>query len=595
MSAIEHDPAVSASPSVPLGGTPVKIRRKPPTKRRRWVRRAILLTMLGAAAAAAAVYHQPLYTLAKTYFSPAKPQTEGVQLFTAKRGPLRVTMTEQGRLEALKNNLIMLEVNGKITWLQEAGAKVKTGDTLVKIDTKEYDDQKRRLQGDLETAQQQLVAAQQALPMAETKGKSDVAAAVTKKEQAALALKLYTTLDVPKKLAEFETQINDGRTKLQDATKKQQDDQAALDDEVMQDDDAKKAAEDALALQKQTVGSLQKVIANIEDQRKLFRAYNYPQDLKDKQQALANAELDVTRADVTAKGDVLQKQADLSKAKATIDRLQIEMKRLDEEIAKCTVCSPADGLVYYGSPDLDRYGDMSSQIHVGADWYSNYPIMTIPDLSGFQVNFSIAEVYRSRLAEGAPASVTIDAVPGLTMTGKLTTISRVSRGRISWDSTSPQVFDAKLTLDKWDGRLVPGMTVQVEMTTANLPDTLYVPVESVFNDNGATVVYVKHPAGAGDPAHPDLPEKRPVAPGISNDHFVAITLGLKEGEQVLLAQPPSSYTAADYKQRLTEVAAATRAAAAATANATKPSTAASTAPTPAAMPATAPNPATAPQ
>ncbi len=565
----EIESALAAAP-------PVNVRRRPPGRKRRWRRRVLLLVIAVTGAGVATAYRAPLGQWASSRFAPAPSAHEGVQFFTARRGPLAVTMTEQGKLQAVKNNLIMLEVNGKITWLAEAGSKVHAGDPLVKIDTKEYDDRKRSLAGDLETAKQQLVAAQQALPTAETKGQSDIAAAVTKKEQAELALKLYTTLDVPKKLAEFESQINDTRSKMQDARKKQQDYQAALDEELMQDDDQRKSAEDALTLQKQTVASLQKLVANAEDQRKLFRAYNYPQDLKDKTQALTNAGLEVTRAEVTARGEVAQKEADLAKARSTIERLNIELKRLDEQIAKCSVNSPAEGLVYYGSPDLDRYGDMSSQIHVGADWYSNYPIMNIPDLSAFQVNFSIAEIYRSRLSEGARATITVDAVPGLVMSGTLATISRVSRGRISWDSTSPQVFDAKLNVDKWDGRLVAGMTVQVTMTTAYLADTLYVPIESVFNDNGTTVVYVERSGGTGKDA--DLPEKRVVGTGLANDHFVAITSGLKEGEPILLAQPDSYFTPADFKQRAAALAAATRAAAAAaaTAAASAPATARST-------------------
>jgi hypothetical protein len=314
------------------------------------------------------------------------------------------------------------------------------------------------------------------------------------------------------------------------------------------------------------VASLQKVVKNTEEQRKLFRAYSYPQDLKSKQQALKNAELEVEKARTNAKSEMLQKQADLTKAKSAIDRITRDLKRTDESIAKCTALSPVEGLVFYGNTE-DRYNDYGDRVRVGMDWYSGSPIMTIPDLSAFQVSVEIPEVYRGRVMLGMPAQVTIEAVPGLVMEGKLKTLASVARNKITWDTSSPQVFDAMVSLDKWDARLVAGMTTRVEVTTGYLADAIFVPVEAVFNDAGKTVAYVSRVGKVekGDPNKEGLPEKRPVGVGQANDHVVAILMGLKEGEQVLLAQPHNFYTPVDFKERAEAVQAATRTAAAAAA------------------------------
>jgi multidrug resistance efflux pump len=540
----------------------VKRRRRSDGRTARLVRRGVTVLLLGAGVALAVVYREELMEKGRGYFAPRVAVTEGIQVATVKRGPLRITLAQEGKLRAVKNNLINLEVRGKITWLAEAGSKVKPGDPLAKVDTKDYDDQKQRLAADLETAKQQLVIAEQAIPITESKGKSEVSTAETKRQEAELALKLYTTLDVPKKLNDFETSVNDTRTKLQDAQKKQTEFQAALDEALLQDADAKKSAEDSLALSKQTVASLQKVVKNTEEQRKLFRAYSYPQDLKSKQQALKNAELEVEKARTNAKSEMLQKQADLTKAKSAIDRITRDLKRTDESIAKCTALSPVEGLVFYGNTE-DRYNDYGDRVRVGMDWYSGSPIMTIPDLSAFQVSVEIPEVYRGRVMLGMPAQVTIEAVPGLVMEGKLKTLASVARNKITWDTSSPQVFDAMVSLDKWDVRLVAGMTTRVEVTTGYLADAIFVPVEAVFNDAGKTVAYVSRAGKVekGDPNKEGLPEKRPVGVGQANDHVVAVLIGLKEGEQVLLAQPHNFYLPVDFKERSDAVQAATRAAA----------------------------------
>jgi len=154
--------------------------------------------------------------------------------------------------------------------------------------------------------------------------------------------------------------------------------------------------------------------------------------------------------------------------------------------------------------------------------------MTIPDLSAFEIDFQIAEEYRGRLVEGASADITIDAVPGLRMTGKLTKVSKLARPRVEYDPSSPKVFDGTVTPDKNDPRTISGMTARVEILTDQLKDVLQVPIEAVFNDDGKSVCYVRRAGGR--------PEKREVKPGRSNDHFVEVE-GLKEGEEVQLFLP----------------------------------------------------------
>jgi hypothetical protein len=189
----------------------------------------------------------------------------------------------------------------------------------------------------------------------------------------------------------------------------------------------------------------------------------------------------------------------------------------------------------------------ADQIKVGADWYSNYPIMSIPDLSSFLVDVPIPEVYRGRVRMGMPATVLVDAIPGLVLSGKLTSVSSVSRPKFQADSTSPPVYDAVLALDVADPRMVAGMTVRVEISTANLPNVMYVPVEGVFNEEGKTASFIWVD---GKNEGEGYLEKRPVLTGQSNDHFVEVKNGLHEGDRLALSRPASHVTPTNYREQV---------------------------------------------
>jgi multidrug efflux pump subunit AcrA (membrane-fusion protein) len=62
-----------------------------------------------------------------------------------------------------------------------------------------------------------------------------------------------------------------------------------------------------------------------------------------------------------------------------------------------------------------------------------------------------------------------------------------------------------------------------------LENVLHVPIESVFDDEGKPVCYVRRADGRV--------EKRGVKPGRTNDHYVEVLDGLADGESVQLFAP----------------------------------------------------------
>ena len=449
----------------------------------------------------------------------------------ARRGDLRISLAEEGKLRAVKSHRIFPQLgrSARITFLAPEGSTVKKGDLLVTLDKKTFEDQLITLTGELAAAQRALAIAEAAVAIQERTGASAVKLAQTKLEEASVSLKTYQEMEGPQKLNKTESDMNESKGKLGEAQKKLTEAKTKLADELFSDEDQRRMLNREFEMASENVRTLRNTVDSLQVQRKIFRAYEYPQNMKNKKYAVENAELEVKKAEVASKNELQQKKEEVQKQRDIIERLTRQTNDLRQQITRCELRAPADGLVIYGEGE-NRYFYGGPQVQVGSEWYGSQTIMTIPDLSAFEIDFNIAEEYRGRLIEGATADITIDAVPGLRLTGKLTKISKLARPRVPYDPGSPKVFDGTISPDTHDPRTISGMTARVEIVTEQLKDALHVPIESVFNDDGKPVCYVRKPHGQGV-------EKRHVKPGKANDHYVELLDGLAEGEEVQLFAP----------------------------------------------------------
>ena len=494
-------------------------------KNGRAIKWLVIFCILVSSVAASARWGPRLYS---KYFDKqdANSKLEEVKYATATRGELRVTVVEDGKLRAIKNHSIFPQLRGqsRITWLVPEGSTVKKGDKLVEFEKKPLQELLQTKTTELEGAKREIVVKDEALTIQRSTAKAAVAAAETKRIDAKSALEVYRNLEGPKKLNELETAINDARGKLTTAQKTLADAQKKLEDQLFVEDDQRKGVEKEVAAAKEQAESLKKLVDTQVMQQKIFRRYDYPQSIRTKDAALDNSILEVEKARVQASSEVHQKEEEVAKQRDTITRLTREIADLNEQIDKCTLTAPLAGMVLYGDPNNPNpWYNGETQIRVGMDWYGSNTLMTIPDLSAFEVTIAIGEEYRGKLKPNCPAQITLHAIPGLSIKGELKTISNLARNRIQWDQSSPKVFDGTLSLEKTDSRMVSGMTTRVEIVAEVVPNVLMVPIEAVFNDNGVPVCYLRKG---------NTTDRREVKPGKSNDHFVEIMAGLTDGDQV---------------------------------------------------------------
>ena len=147
---------------------------------------------------------------------------------------------------------------------------------------------------------------------------------------------------------------------------------------------------------------------------------------------------------------------------------------------------------------------------------------------------SLNEVDVAKIQIGQKATLTFDAIPDLTITGKVVeidSIGTVSQGVVN--------YTVKISFDTNDARVKPGMSVNANIITNVKQDVLTVPNSAVKTQNGTSYVQMfdtplPTPA-TGVQGSPSLtpPVNQTVEIGISDDTNTEIISGLKEGDTIV--------------------------------------------------------------
>jgi HlyD family secretion protein len=233
---------------------------------------------------------------------------------------------------------------------------------------------------------------------------------------------------------------------------------------------------------------------------------------------------------VNAQNDLALKKGQLEDAQRTYDRLQAGADSQDViaaqakvDAAQATVDSmsivaPFDGEVLYVE---NQPGDV---VNTGAN------AVNMANLDHLYVEAQVDESDIANVKAGNPITATLDAVPGLTLTGKATAINPVGSlvsGLVK--------YTVRIDFDKTDTDLsLPlGATVNVSIQVKEPTTELAVPVTAIQNDSQGEYVWVIRNGAA---VRVDV-----LGGQIVGDH-VAVTGNLKEGDVVQVGAGNNSGT-----------------------------------------------------
>ncbi len=260
------------------------------------------------------------------------------------------------------------------------------------------------------------------------------------------------------------------------------------------------------------------------EQAKLrYELMKYEAEIKKREQEIEfkKAELALQQAEEKIESQKVIEAANLSKAELRVKQAQMRLDEAQEMLDAMTLTAPKSGMVVLQkiwSPNGREKIKIGDTPHRGMD------IINIPDLSTMLVKTTVNEIAISRVAVGQQVVINLDALPGPTFYGKITSVATLAR---SEEGSDLKVFDMEVTVDGSDERLKPGMSSLCKIITGTVPNALYVPLEAIFEKDNNTVVYVKSHGF----------DQQVVKVGKKNSDYIIIEEGLSEGDRIALRDP----------------------------------------------------------
>jgi RND family efflux transporter MFP subunit len=471
----------------------------------RWSKVASVLVVLGATVSGAAIFAQRS--------APAAAQDSGKNVEAARAdgsitvraqpSSLEVKLAARGWVEMARTLDAYCNVEGGTTIIQlvPEGTLVKKGATICELDSAPLRDLITNLRIGIQGA---LAAYQNARVEREV-----AELAVTEFSEGTFKLELAT---VKGEAALAQAAIQKAERGLDRARRARQrivDLAAARKDAAAASDIlAELDVEDRVAAGEQTISRETAALLLAKSRQEILEKYTKNKTLK----ALA-LEVERKRPDELAKRYRWQLEQD-------------KVKKVEKQIAACTITAPIDGIVIYANPPRLRPGDLNppQQIEEGTHVRERQKILRVIDPNGpKQVNVKAPESHVDQLKIGMKVDIRIDAFPDQLFDGTVIEISPLPDAPAS---AGEKVYTTRVKINNDVPGLRPGMSARAEFLIAKRENVLSMPVESILSYDGKDHVSVRKPDGTL--------ELREVSLGVSDGKRVEITQGIESGETVVL-------------------------------------------------------------
>ncbi|HMF15023.1 MAG TPA: efflux RND transporter periplasmic adaptor subunit, partial [Gemmataceae bacterium] len=432
-------------------------------------------------------------------------------LFTVKYDRLPLTVVEKGTLESKRNNDIKCSVKARtpgsqtsttIRWLVDDGTHVshdrdlkdvaliyewndqkasydeKSGpnpngvkvvrvndgngkshlaDMVIELDDSGHQDTLKTQSIDVNKAESDKITAEEKYRSDMIQNESDIAAAENTLKINELDLKKYTEGDYPANEKDIL-----GKIKVSESDVEQQKERVAWMQRMV-----KRGYQTPSQLQSEQsrLESLDLTLAkNVEDKR-VLTLYTKEKEETDRRQKVNDAKLALKRVNIQAKAKEAQAKIDRD-AKTKVYEQQVDRyKDLKEEIRKCKIPAPQDGMVVYYVDERNMRGMGQQKVIAQGETVSEgQTLMRIPDLRRMAVDVRVHEALVSRVKPGQVASVKCDSFPDRLLKGSVDQVATMA-AQGDWWSSDVKVYSTKVAVDEYLEGLKPGMSAEVTVTT----------------------------------------------------------------------------------------------------------------------------------
>lgn len=241
---------------------------------------------------------------------------------------------------------------------------------------------------------------------------------------------------------------------------------------------------------------------------------------------LEQAERDFTRArQLFADKLISQELYEDARTKTDLAKNSLESRLKDLELTvdrlrKTRVTAPFDCTV------LTRPVSVGQAVSGSGGFNSGTEVLTIANLDDLIINAHINQADISRLRIDQEVAVTLEAIPGLNITG---TVERIQPQ--STIKNNIRGYPVRILLKSVDKKVRPGMTANISIPIASADSVVAAPLAAIFTETNPEsramerYVYLKH----GEEW-----ERQSVEIGVSDYFFVEVTKGLQPGVEVAL-------------------------------------------------------------
>lgn len=289
----------------------------------------------------------------------------------------------------------------------------------------------------------------------------------------------------------------------------------------------------------QAEAAIARAITDVEVQT---REYDRRVELK-KKGFVSSAGVDQAQnALVAAKANLSTSRAQAQSARAQISQSSAILRSAELDLSRTRIIAPTSGVV------IDKLVEPGTT--VAANFQTPNLFTIAADTSRMQVEAAVDEADIGQVREGQDVQFTVDSYPDDVFAA---TVGQI-RQSATQDASSVSYL-VILDVDNSDGKLLTGMTANVDIITARKTDVLRVPVASTRflprqEDRSASEEPSEDEKSAEDEAKestkvaasniwtpsddPYAPQKRAITLGVQGEDYVEVLSGLEEGEAILV-------------------------------------------------------------
>lgn len=204
------------------------------------------------------------------------------------------------------------------------------------------------------------------------------------------------------------------------------------------------------------------------------------------------------------------KATDLAIAQAQVLQAQLAQLQAENNLTNAQLMAPQAGIISQVNLEV---GELTS---------SAQPAIILTDLHNLEMKLWVDELDMRQLEVGQFAQMTIEALPGVSLTGKVTAISPTAR-KIS----GVIAYEVTILPDTTNARLRAGMSATAIITTAQVADSLLLPNRFIQLDHQTNQAFVYKLVN-------QAPTRQKIQLGLRNERESQIVNGLSSDDEIVL-------------------------------------------------------------